>query len=253
MFFRIPWEKRLVLALTGFFVYVKVVSKILNSQIIFRDSEAGLKSAQNIIFQKIRNCYYLLGQYESSARKIESNTAKIIKDCRFDIYRELERVLQTKNRREIMLSEARASRRYWQAVSLICHAEKYWTRTQRHPADLLNQAINISYHWLCGECEKVLKEAGLFLDIGFLHSNNLKSPLAYDFMEQFRQPFADKVFIPLFSRKRKIDGENIAKIVVAKCVANLSKDLFGKESNKLKRCIINKMAYEGYRHKWGHN
>ncbi len=152
-----------------------------------------------------------------------------------------------------MLSEARASRRYWQALSLICHTEKYWTRTQKHPDDLLNKTINIGYHWLRVLCEQILKETGLFLDIGFLHSNNLTSPLAYDFMEQFRQPFVDKIIIPLFSRKRKVDEENIAKIVIAKCVKNLSPKLLNKEARILKNSILHQIQYNGYKHKWGHN
>ncbi len=217
------------------------MSKVLNKQIVFRNSAQGMRTAVFLIHQKLSRSNELLGRYDRSARRRYVSHAAIIRQARVAILREIDKVDKADTREAIFLAEARAARHYWKAVAIICHNPD-WLRVQRHPNDELNKTLNIGYHWLAGYLEKEVKNAGLYPDIGILHSNNLVAPLVYDCMEPLRAHI-DSCIIPLFSKKKILDETKMAKTVVALCAKSLDAKIIISQIRKIKSCIMHNKAY----------
>ncbi len=94
--------------------------------------------------------------------------------------------------------EARASKRYWQAISRALPDAYRYSKRSQHPAeDMFNCLLNYAYGMLYGIVEGALIQAGLDPYLGIFHRDEYNRPsLAFDFIEPFRV-WADYVVIKL--------------------------------------------------------
>lgn len=116
-------------------------------------------------------------------------------------------------RRQTMLGiEGMASKKYFEALSLIMPEKFKFKGRSRNPAtDEFNAMLNYGYGVLYSMVEKACIIAGLDPYIGFLHTDNYnKKSLVFDIIEMFRT-FVDETVVHLFS-KRKVKEEYFDKI-----------------------------------------
>lgn len=241
---------------------------LIFQQIDFIRSKASIQTARNIVWQKIANQEYILTGYIARVKRMDRHGTK------YAALRELQQkicyeknICQTKETiRDLSLTEARAAHCYWDAVSIICSQNIDWKRTPQFPKDQLNEIMSIGYRLLCVRCEKILLEAGIYLEAGVIHGANSKKPMLYDFVEQFRQPFVDKVIIACFSRNSsgKINSQ-IYKKILGQMQELYSKRFFYKgrcergerifllEAYELKTAIMENREYIPYRYPWGNS
>lgn len=94
--------------------------------------------------------------------------------------------------------EARASRRYWQAITRALPEPYRFDKRSQHPArDMFNCLLNYGYGMLYGIVEGALIQAGLDPYLGFFHRDEYNRPsLAFDCIEPYRV-WVDYVVIKL--------------------------------------------------------
>jgi len=95
--------------------------------------------------------------------------------------------------------EGTASKAYFSALSHVIPSSLYQGIRSRHPAkDAFNACLNYGYGILYNEIERACILAGLDPHAGFLHADRYGHlSLAYDLIEQFRQPVIDRPVITL--------------------------------------------------------
>jgi len=95
--------------------------------------------------------------------------------------------------------EGTASRAYFSALSRVISPPLYQGIRSRHPAkDAFNACLNYGYGILYNEIERACILAGLDPHAGFLHADRYGHlSLAYDLIEQFRQPVIDRPVLTL--------------------------------------------------------
>ncbi|HOK96282.1 MAG TPA: CRISPR-associated endonuclease Cas1 [Anaerohalosphaeraceae bacterium] len=75
-------------------------------------------------------------------------------------------------------------------------------RIRRPPTDPVNACLSYTYILLTEHCSCALQTTRLDIYLGFMHQPNRNAPaLALDFVEQFRQPVADRFVMLLFNKK----------------------------------------------------
>lgn len=75
-------------------------------------------------------------------------------------------------------------------------------RVRRPPTDPVNAVLSYTYVLLTEQCACALHTTRLDIYLGFMHLPNRNAPaLALDFIEQFRQPIADRFVMLLFNKK----------------------------------------------------
>jgi CRISPR-associated protein Cas1 len=113
-------------------------------------------------------------------------------------------------RGKILSVEGRAGNLYWQGITKILGPEVDFPGREHRPANHpVNAALNYGYAILASKIEKCLLLAGLEIFGGFLHVDRPgKKSLVFDFIEEFRQPFVDKVIIAVINKGGKIEIED---------------------------------------------
>lgn len=75
-------------------------------------------------------------------------------------------------------------------------------RVRRPPTDPVNAVLSYTYILLTEHCACALQTTRFDIYLGFMHKPNRNAPaLALDFVEQFRQPIADRFVMLLFNKK----------------------------------------------------
>ncbi|NLE29143.1 MAG: CRISPR-associated endonuclease Cas1 [Phycisphaerae bacterium] len=75
-------------------------------------------------------------------------------------------------------------------------------RVRRPPTDPVNAVLSYTYVILTEHCCCVLQTTQFDIFLGFMHKPNRNAPaLALDFVEQFRQPIADRFVMLMFNKK----------------------------------------------------
>lgn len=232
---------------------------LIEQQLQYENSTAGLVSARQIIGAKIRNQGMFLTNYARTRTMIRPAQTQIVRagdDLRF-----------ATSKQDIFQIEARASRSYWEAVRVLCKQNPDWCRVYPHARDPLNQLLNIGYTALSGEIWKVVAESALVPEVGMLHGRNSHDPLVYDLMEPWRVPVVDACVVPFFSRKKcgyqrltprnialvqsrifaKFDSLHMYKKVHQKLRRSLSMEVWS-----LKRAVEEQKSWSPDTYKWGH-
>jgi CRISPR-associated endonuclease Cas1 len=186
----------------------------------YRNTKNGFDLSQKFIYQKIFYQFKILKDLESGEKY-------------------LNKAFGLKNKQELLLLEARASKEYWKKFGLIIDKKSKWLGRNAHNKDIVNKLLDIGYHYLVSHLVKIFKECDVPTELGILHKAQSKSsnPLIYDFMEWARPSVVDKNLIT-FLRKKKNKLEKIEKSDVKKFLflvkKNFNIDFYNR---KLKYCI----------------
>ncbi|HQI08651.1 MAG TPA: CRISPR-associated endonuclease Cas1 [Anaerohalosphaeraceae bacterium] len=100
--------------------------------------------------------------------------------------------------------EGMISREYFAALVVIFRHLKmnFEGRVRRPPSDPVNACLSYVYILLTALAENALQTTGLDPFCGLMHAPNRNAPaLALDFVEQFRQPLADRFVMLLFNKR----------------------------------------------------
>ncbi len=100
--------------------------------------------------------------------------------------------------------EGLLSRTYFQALVEIFRSLEmdFGGRVRRPPADPVNACLSYGYMLLTALAQNALQAADLDIYCGIMHASIRNAPaLTFDFVEQFRQPIADRFVMLLFNKK----------------------------------------------------
>ena len=82
---------------------------------------------------------------------------------------------------------------------------KFEARITYGAKDLVNSSLNYAYAILYGVVQRYLFEAGLSLNISFLHTpHKLKPTLSYDMIEEFRAFVVDRTIVAMINKAEPI-------------------------------------------------
>ncbi len=194
-------------------------AKWLEKLVEYRNTENGLTLSKAIIHQKI---YY---QFTVIQKRKEAT-------------RFLDEIKLVKNNQDLMLVEARAAKKYWQYLGEKIKNKIRWSGRMPHGKDVLNNLLDVGYHYLAQKVSKIFDEVDMPRDLGLLHKAQSKNakPLVYDFMEWLR-PIIDDVLIK-FLRKKKKFVEEVSNKDIAHFLF-LVKEVFARDlyHKKFKYCI----------------
>ncbi|RJP56751.1 MAG: CRISPR-associated endonuclease Cas1 [Candidatus Auribacter fodinae] len=147
-------------------------------------------------------------------------------------------------------------------------------RRKRGAKDRFNSALNYAYGILYSQIEKACLLAGLDPYLGFVHSDRYGKPsLVLDFIEQFRQPIADRAVITIFVKKELADDSFIEEEIVqlsSKGKKKIVEAIYGRLSSEFTHngkkmtfekviidkarefagCILEMKEYEPFVHRW---
>ena len=176
----------------------QTAARLIRQIEMFRDSEAQILLAREIISEKISNQQNLLKQYAKTkdADKLSNKIKRLkIQGDKINLLNDLE---------EIRGAEGMASKIYFSAFPELIDLTRWnWKGRSQHPAtDPINALLNYGYAFLEREVRIAIALAGLDSRIGFFHSNDgRKDALVYDLMEFFRQPVIDRFVLNVINRK----------------------------------------------------
>jgi len=217
-------------------------TQIVSKQAKILNTPMQLKLAKTFIKGKIKNqlnyLKYLNKYHKTLDTKIESIEANSKK------------IKQSSSIEQLMGIEGSSSATYWSAISLILDVP-FEARVTKGAKDLVNSSLNYAYAILYGKVQSALTQAGLSLQISFLHALNGNKPtLSFDLIEEFRTFIVDRVIFAMLNKNEPIklnkDGlltkksrQLIAKNIYEKLG---SYTMWKKESRKVEN-IIQTQAY----------
>lgn len=185
-------------------------------QLLAYTDTRGLTFVQASISAKLQNQQNLL-RYMAKYRKAEAREVFLLaNEAAIEIAHLANRVMSLEGscidecRTPLMNLEAQAARRYWDAVgSLLLKVDEWPGRVHRGADDPVNACLNYGYGVLYGQIEAALLLAGLDPYAGFLHTDRSGKPsMAFDLIEEFRQPVVDRTVFALFNRGEGIHMED---------------------------------------------
>lgn len=239
------------------------------AQAAYRGTPAASVTAAALVARKCRNCASLLKKFLLYQRRYPERARRLESAIR-TLERAAEQLsIQPPRAPALFLAEAHAARAYWAGVgTLIAQHDLSWTRRYPHARDPVNLLLNTGYTFLAQWVGEVIRAAGLLPEIGIFHATaGGKEPPVYDLMELFRQPAIDAVVIPLFTKKKR-PTRAITQRDVRRAVAKFHEQwerpfwyrgrclplrgIAEAEVVSLVRAMARGVAWEPYRHPWGH-
>lgn len=161
---------------------------IIKALVHFAESKIGLKTAQNIVIAKLRNCRNLLTNYRQSRQRSGDATALELAEIQSALAQSFQQARQASDTQSLFLVEARAASVYWRAIRQICFKHSVnWQRIYPRASDPLNKLLNMGYTILFQQRHEVIMSAGLLPQLGVLHGLSTPKPLVFDLAEIFRQ------------------------------------------------------------------
>lgn len=229
----------------------------------YLNAQASLQTAKNFVAVKCRNMSELLKSYVYYRKKYYPDQANELNKIIAKILQEISNINLSGSISSLMLTEARASRRYWRGFTLLCKCPAKWTRVHPQALDPWNLSLNIGYTMLGNLLRPALQKFAFSLEIGILHApRKNREVLLYDFQELFRQPLIDAGLISLFARTRpeKIENKNIVKKIARRFVepfryqgklVRLS-TVIESELREFVKALGQKKPYAPYQYSWSH-
>ncbi|HEC1759432.1 TPA: CRISPR-associated endonuclease Cas1 [Campylobacter lari] len=195
--------------------YKNIASKTALAQLEFYNSPRKLEIAKEIITSKTTNqLNYLkyLNKYHKNLTSYINQITKIIKL----------KIPKAQNTDELLGYEGIVSNIYYS-----CFKENFdfpfEARVTYKAKDLVNSSLNYAYAILYGKIQHYLVQAGLNLNISFLHAIDSNKPtLCFDMIEEFRTFIVDRTIISMFNKEEplKIDSNGMldkqSKILIIK-------------------------------------
>jgi CRISPR-associated protein Cas1 len=110
--------------------------------------------------------------------------------------------------------EGRAAQRYWAAIRLtVPEALGFQGRVRQGAGDPFNVLLNYAYGVLSRRVLLAIVRAGLHPALSFLHAPRPNEPaLAFDLIEEFRAPVADRTLLRFVGRGRRIALEGDGRL-----------------------------------------
>lgn len=241
-------------------------AQLLKDQIHHSESEDSIKISKEIIKSKIQNQKYTLKTLNKNHKKEE------ITQIEQQLDQNIKKIEQTKTKNEIMGIEGLSSQKYWQAIKTIIPEQYNFTKRTKRPAkDLLNAMLNYGYAILASQITIKILQTGLNPSIGLLHTTqNYRTSLTYDIIEQFRQQLVDKPVLSIINNKqikpedytnqtinyekRKIIIEKILEKIESQITYQNKKttyeEIIEQQTKQLKKSIQEKQEYKGFYLHW---
>lgn len=153
-------------------------------------------------------------------------------------------------RDRLLLLEARIGAFYWERMREMVHPDLCFERRDKQNAtDVVNQMLNYGYGILYQRVWQEVLRNGLNPHVSFLHAfQETKPTLVYDLVEEFRQPFVDRIIFSMVFRGKhgadlKLTPENrlndeTRKKVIAGVLSRLSSLTTGKSAKMTGEQII---------------
>ncbi len=169
-------------------------------------NERGFKIAKWVILSKLSNQNEVIKYLAKSKRQsLIHDKLKILTEEHEKYIYELNSLsafeINDKTRQEIMIIEANAARKYWEAIKLILPSELNFQGRNPESNDIVNLTLNYGYGLLKNTCFKALMIMNLDPYAGYLHIDRSGRPsLVLDVMEIFRPIVIDRYFIMYLSR-----------------------------------------------------
>jgi CRISPR-associated endonuclease Cas1 len=160
-------------------------ARFLEKLILYRQNYC-IEFCKTILKQKIKNQFSVVGGRKYSTKFLD----------------EIEKENQIQN---LLLIEARAAKFYWKFFREKIKLDYNFKTRDYKNKDIVNQLLNIGYHYLVSRLEKTFIELEIPTEIGFFHKAQTKKskPLIYDHMEWLRPMIVDKNIIIFLNKKKK--------------------------------------------------
>lgn len=171
--------------------------------------EKGLEIAKEFVKGKLKNQEATLKYFAKSRKNQPIGKAMLSAAEKIDVLAsETDRVTGDsghKKRQRLMAHEARGAAIYWQGIRNILPSELGFTRRTRKGAkDPVNSCLNYCYAILYSKVLFKLYRVGLDPYVGFMHAlADGRQALLFDFVEEFRQYFADRPLFAWLSKRGK--------------------------------------------------
>lgn len=177
-------------------------------QILAFNDARGAELARAFACAKLQNQANLL-KYLAKNRRLEApDLYEDTREAAFVIEDQRRRIAEVAGatadavRDRLLVLEAAAGKRYWEAVRALVRRDYAWEGRRHEGAqDLVNCLLNYAYAVLYGEIERAILLAGLDAYAGFIHTDRPGKPsLVLDLIEEFRQMVVDRTVLGLLNR-----------------------------------------------------
>ena len=175
-------------------------------------NERGVKLATAFVKGKIKNQRSLLLYYGKYHRRHNPEFQERLEEF-LRVYNLLIKELEDIEcdnidtlRGHLFAIEGRAGMLYWDCVSKLLKKELIFPgRVKKGAKDPVNVMLNYGYGLLYTVIYRNILSVGLNPYIGYLHkTDDTKAVLVYDFIEEFRQSFVDKIVFALAGRGYRV-------------------------------------------------
>ena len=182
-------------------------------QLLAHDDGRGVSLAKAFARGKLTNQANLL-RYMVKNYRAERDLYNDVREAALRIQEHADRIASlaavgTDELREpLLVEEAHAAKRYWEAARRLVEIDEWTGRETRGADDLVNSCLNYGYGCLYGRIEHAVILAGLDPYAGFIHADRAGKPsLVLDLIEEFRQPVVDRTLFGLLNRGVKLTLE----------------------------------------------
>lgn len=157
--------------------------------------ERKMQISREIVDCLVYNKMRLLQHIEKNRDIDFSNEIKYLRNRR-------KMINESESRSSLMGLEGDASRVYFSTIRKVIPEEFGFTKRAKHPShDPINSMLSYGYTILLSKVSHALMLSGLNAFEGIFHeSYRERMALAYDLMEEFRQPIVDRVVLTLVAR-----------------------------------------------------
>jgi len=163
----------------------------------YLSEEFKLSIGKMLVSGKIKNARTILLKYARNHPEVDFSSAIS------EIDQLLEEIWRKNSLSSLLGVEGRASAVYFECFGkMILKNFTFSSRIPRHPRDPVNSLLSFGYALLTNELFSSISARGFDPYLGFLHSNEYGRPaFALDLMEEFRQPFIDRLVLELINKE----------------------------------------------------
>ena len=177
-------------------------AEVRRAQALAHTRASGLRVARALLAAKLTH-QARLQRYWASGLPHDLQRSRLLA-CAEDILGRIPSLAKAEGRQDLMVIEAQAARRHWDAVScMVPFTERAYPRAP----DLVNRLLNYGYAVLSRTWLQLALQAGLDPNLGVLHADRPGRPgLVLDLMEPWR-PWVDRAVVGLIRRRLTLEAE----------------------------------------------
>ena len=173
---------------------------IKSAQVRFReDPEIRLAFAKKIVAAKIRNARALILRFGRNHPSDADEVAEPLRRMKTD----LAVLNKATSLTQLLGVEGMAAKSYFEAFARCVRnpAFAFGGRSRRPPVDPINSMLSFAYSLVLYRIDANMAARGIDSTIGLMHESRGYSALAYDLLEEFRQPLADALVLKCVNDK----------------------------------------------------